>query len=254
MIKDSVAPAPWSNLQAKPHLSNSSVPQVRFDVALQWLRHQLKECESNHSKCIKKLQEKKISARRFLDLENHLQDSSIRLIEPTENLAAPYMTLSYCWGHQIPITTTKANIGQRKQEIKWRDLPKTFKDAVKITRALEVRYLWIDSLCIIQDNNGDWETESSKMAAIYSGSYLTISAVSSRDSNGGCIVGEEAPEYFSIDCSIKGEEQSKIYVRQALERASLSDAHGEVAGSHNPLSIPLVNIPNFLLYTLVTLI
>jgi hypothetical protein len=50
---------------------------------------------------------------------------------------------------------------------------------------LDVRFLWIDSLCIVRDDPSDWELEASKMASIYSASYLTIAAVSSFNGNGG---------------------------------------------------------------------
>lgn len=83
------------------------------------------------------------------------------------------------------LTTTLDTIAQRRLNIKFSELPKTFQDAVHITRALGLRYLWIDSLCIIQDDKRDWEIESAKMAGIYTGSYLTIAATASADSSGG---------------------------------------------------------------------
>jgi hypothetical protein len=65
-------------------------------------------------------------------------------------------------------------------------LPKTHQDAVIIARRLGIRYLWIDSLYIIQDDDLDWERESSKMAAIYQQAYLTIAATRSENTAGGC--------------------------------------------------------------------
>ncbi|KAG4425138.1 hypothetical protein IFR04_001705 [Cadophora malorum] len=90
------------------------------------------------------------------------------------------------WGDTSTIlTTTKGTIEQRIRGISFRDLPTTFQDAVQITRALGIRYLWIDSLCIVQDDKDDWEIESAKMAEIYLGSCLTIAATASFDSSGG---------------------------------------------------------------------
>jgi len=63
-----------------------------------------------------------------------------------------YITLSHCWGPLPHFTTTSHNLADRLHGIRLADLPKTFRDAVAITRALGVRYLWIDSLCIIQDD------------------------------------------------------------------------------------------------------
>lgn len=58
-------------------------------------------------------------------------------------------------------------------------MPSTFQDAVTITRTLGLKYLWIDSLCIIQDDDSDWETQSAKMAQIYGNAHLTIAATMS---------------------------------------------------------------------------
>ena len=87
----------------------------------------------------------------------------------------PYIALSHCWGDVSAIfTTTKATFEDRLLEIPWSKLPKSFQDAISITRAIHVEYLWIDSLCIIQDDSEDWKAESVKMAEVYSGAYLTI--------------------------------------------------------------------------------
>jgi len=119
------------------------------------------------------------------------------------------------------------------------DLPKTFQHAVKITRDIGIRFLWIDSLCIVQDDPADWEIEASKMASIYSGSYLTIAAISSRDSRGGCIPELTPSEYFKIDGRGKG--NTSIYVRQTPSQVHLRRAHLEITGGWNPLYIPLVS-------------
>jgi len=70
--------------------------------------------------------------------------------------------------------------------IRYEYLPKTIRDAIEITRQLGIRYIWIDALCIVQDDRLDWASESAKMGAIYSASFLTIAADSSVDCDGGC--------------------------------------------------------------------
>jgi len=67
-------------------------------------------------------------------------------------------------------------------------LPKTFKDAIKIAQRLGLDYLWIDSLCIIQNSDDDWQKESALMGSVYSGSTINIAASSSRDSSQGCFL------------------------------------------------------------------
>ncbi|KAH9238380.1 hypothetical protein K456DRAFT_1800334, partial [Colletotrichum gloeosporioides 23] len=90
-----------------------------------------------------------------------------------------YITLSHCWGKSTIMTTKKATINQRRQCAFLKDLSQTFRDTVVTSRALGVRYLWIDSLYIIQDSKYDWKFEVQRMCQYYTNSLMTISEVSS---------------------------------------------------------------------------
>ncbi|KAF8859344.1 HET-domain-containing protein [Acephala macrosclerotiorum] len=98
----------------------------------------------------------------------------------------PYTALSHCWGSKAaslrPVRTLKADLEARQLGIMWEELSKTFQDAIFVTQQLGIRYLWIDSLCIVQDDDEDWRDQSGKLAQIYEGSHLTIAAT--RASNG----------------------------------------------------------------------
>ncbi|KAL3292715.1 HET-domain-containing protein, partial [Colletotrichum asianum] len=90
-----------------------------------------------------------------------------------------YATLSHCWGLpgvQGRLKTTRQTVEAFCQEIPERSLPKTFRDAIRITKSLEIPYLWIDSLCILQDDPDEWQREASRMKDVYSGGVVTISA------------------------------------------------------------------------------
>ncbi|KAL2198563.1 hypothetical protein P885DRAFT_59121 [Corynascus similis CBS 632.67] len=78
-----------------------------------------------------------------------------------------------------PLTTTRETLPLRKRGIAIRELPKTFRDAVVMTLCLGVRYLWIDSLCIVQDDAEDWAREAGQMAKVYRNAYLTLNAATS---------------------------------------------------------------------------
>ena len=67
----------------------------------------------------------------------------------------------------------------------WEDIPKTFQDAITVTRYLGFHYIWIDSLCIVQDDNEDWARESAKMSSIYANAVLTIAASAAADDTYG---------------------------------------------------------------------
>lgn len=117
---------------------------------------------------------------RVLDVNN----SRLRLVEPSER--EEYLTLSHCWG--VPSTqpkTLRANIRSRMKNIAWNNLNQTYKDAVTITRRLGFRYIWIDSLCIVQDNSEEWEAAAGGMADIFANSFLTICASHAKDGSVG---------------------------------------------------------------------
>lgn len=111
----------------------------------------------------------------MIDIGNSSGNSDLRLYE-TNGESERYICLSHCWGNFQPICTTTVNIKDYKKSIPWKSLPKTFQDTVDLARFLDVRFLWIDSLCIIQDDLKDWEREAAEMADIYGKSYLTIAA------------------------------------------------------------------------------
>jgi hypothetical protein len=98
-----------------------------------------------------------------------------------------YVILSHCWGSKGLVTLTNAVLSQYQEAIKLELLPKSFKDAIEITRRLGFRYLWIDALCIIQDKTEDWAKEAGKMASYYGLSTLMISATAAKDSSEGIL-------------------------------------------------------------------
>jgi hypothetical protein len=73
----------------------------------------------------------------------------------------------------------------RLQGIPIDELSTNFRHAVEVTRALGYQYLWIDSLCIVQDDPHDWAVESAKMAEVYSRAALTIAAANSASADEG---------------------------------------------------------------------
>ncbi|KAF1980846.1 HET-domain-containing protein [Aulographum hederae CBS 113979] len=79
-----------------------------------------------------------------------------------------YVTLSYCWGAGNKLLLTNKNMSALQSDIPFQDLSKTLQDAITIPRKLGFKYLWIDALCIIQDNEADWAEQASLMADIYS--------------------------------------------------------------------------------------
>jgi hypothetical protein len=100
---------------------------------------------------------------------------------------AQYVALSHCWGGPITPLLTNETVVPFNDLLPYSNLPANFQDAITITRRLGIQYLWINSLCIIQDSKKDWEEQSKKMAAIYRDSTLTISALASEGSKRGIL-------------------------------------------------------------------
>ncbi|KAH8691778.1 heterokaryon incompatibility protein-domain-containing protein, partial [Phaeosphaeriaceae sp. PMI808] len=114
-------------------------------------------------------------------------------------LQGAYMTLSHCWGNLRITTLTDDNLAGFCSKIEFSCLPKTFQDAIVTTRRVGIRYLWIDSLCIIQEGEGskeDWVRESTTMDMIYHNSFLNIGATGAIDGRQGCFQNRDYGEIF----------------------------------------------------------
>lgn len=108
---------------------------------------------------------------------------SVKLVIPARSTTGRYAALSYCWGSIGNLTTMSSNLDKRIAGIEWDEIPNLIQDVIRIVRRLEIRYLWVDALCIVQDDAADWRRESSKMGAIYAGAYLTIAADAATDTS-----------------------------------------------------------------------
>ena len=115
-----------------------------------------------------------------------------------------YTALSHRWGEYPPkkedprFCTTDDNLSARLNGFSLSELPKTFKDAILVTRELGIEYLWIDSLCIIQWNVEDWKREAGRMEDVFASAYCTIAATSAADSTVGFLARNTSTEYARV--------------------------------------------------------
>lgn len=156
------------------------VTDFTFEIIRAWLE----KCE-HHADCTSAI-------RTTHDRDRVLLRGPSRLlhIDPNPNPASPirvidttgaerYTALSYCWGKDSSIVLLRSNVDIWKKELPYTELPQTIRDAITTTRNLGLEYLWVDRVCIIQDDYEDVKKELSAMARIYQRSFLTISAASS---------------------------------------------------------------------------
>ncbi|KAI1390602.1 HET-domain-containing protein [Hypoxylon trugodes] len=163
-------------------LQPSDIPQ---EVA-SWER----ECSETHKNCAGLGSSSELPTR-VIDV-GKAENAHIRLYE-SRGEKAQYATLSHCWGGAIPSVTIQANKAARTDIINIDELPQNFKDAIQVTRALGIPYIWIDALCIIQDSKEDWDREASKMFSVYAGASLTISALDATASTEGFLKPNRVP-------------------------------------------------------------
>jgi hypothetical protein len=175
-----------------PRLSGVNVSKIR-----DWIR----ECDENHDRCNVDSTQPDYNAAegataflpaRLIEVGDALDHPRLILtsdLEPRtpKSKAIDYIALSYCWGildgTSKLLTTTHDTIRSRTESIEVGTMPLAFQDAVTVARMLCIQYLWIDSLCIIQDDARDWQTESSRMAEIFSNAYLTLIAATGSGCN-----------------------------------------------------------------------
>lgn len=109
----------------------------------------------------------------------------LRVVDSASSGKAHYACLSHCWGGIKVLCLTRSRLKSFQKGIPWSSMPPTFRDALGVVHLLGLRFLWIDSLCIFQDDAEDWLLEGSKMSDIYSQSSITLAASSSPNPNGG---------------------------------------------------------------------
>jgi hypothetical protein len=134
-----------------------------------------------------------------------------------------YATLSHCWGTAAHFTLTKANSKALRKSIPLESLSKTFQQACFLARRFGFDYIWIDSLCIIQDDDHDWQIESSTMASVYGCSTLNIAASYARDGTVGCFVKRNPEDVVPCQVSIgeNGHEKQNVCIPAQFYRRGL---------------------------------
>lgn len=153
---------------------------VPSDLHFRTVKGWVNECDSNHENC-PKIGSSKLPTR-VIDVSLDGHEGNVCLVNQEKEVR--YAALSYCWGKSNFLTTTKT-LEQHMAQLPVSQLPRTIQDAIFCTRRLGIRYLWVDSLCILQDSAMDKARELSTMSETYQNAYITISAALSSDANDG---------------------------------------------------------------------
>lgn len=200
-----LGPAVIANVETSAATAQYTGSNSVFRLAKTWVT----DCLKRHEQCQKPL---KWSSGDFLPTRLiDIGPSHPNIVLGTEiPQQSPYLALSYCWGGANTILLARKNYRQLRTAIDVQALPKTLADAVKVTRRLSYRYLWVDAVCIMQDDKEDWEREANLMALVYSNAVCTISVASANAASQGCFVWREPLAY--LPCRVSGTRSHGVHL------------------------------------------
>lgn len=187
-------------------LASTSVGQRTVTQISNWLQ----VCENDHERCKNKAKAPPISSTRGIRLINVGDDSvtPVHLVHTDLSKHLPrYITLSHRWTEVTKLTQlTWTNLDRYLTSIDISQWPQVYKDAVTFTRQLRVQYLWIDSICIIQDTREDlvqqdWDEQSVLMDQIYANGVLNLGSIEEKDEEGFKITRSVLSEF---PCVLRG--------------------------------------------------
>src|SRR3569833_782935 len=157
------------------------VSEDSFRYARRWLDDCL-SCRDQHSNCEAGFghEDSHFTPTRLIQVQTRA-DSSLegRIYHTEQGDKLQWCCLSYCWGGDQRIKLLKANLHALSKALP-PDLPRTIQDAMLVTQQMGMRYLWVDALCIIQDDQVDVALEISRLPHIYQDAQFTISASSAK--------------------------------------------------------------------------
>ncbi|KAJ4247465.1 hypothetical protein NW762_013140 [Fusarium torreyae] len=199
-------------------------------TAISRARTWLKECDEHPNCC----PDQTLLPSRVIDVGDNFNSPHVKLHETDGPEYGKYISLSYCWGQATDSITAKLTLEDRKRQITISELPETHQDAIHLTRELGVRYLWIDSICICQDDYEDWDRESAKMLSVYSNAYMTVGAYRAKDSSEGLFGERPTREYVELEYTSNGLQGQVLAFNLPLREEAVSDDY--ITLPNEPLS------------------
>ncbi|KAF8853699.1 HET-domain-containing protein [Acephala macrosclerotiorum] len=210
-----------------------------WDEALSLGERWIYECKNKHLRCNNTTSPGNKLPTRLIDIGPIKAGALlVRIVNGNEiQENESYCTLSHCWGKAKFLRLTLRNLPDLMKGFSVASLPLTFRDAIQVVQRLKIRYLWIDSLCIIQDGDDgrDWREEARKMQEVYSNSFCNLSAAAATDSSEG-LFSTRLPCFYErteVDLEDTGKDS-----RQTKSRWTLSDIRmWEIELLNQPLNI-----------------
>lgn len=213
-------------------------------LSMEWAKMQINNCVTNHTRCPGLDTGTLFLPSRLIHIIPDAENEVVLRLRRDITPGAKYVALSHCWGeekHWPQCLTTAETLEARMHHIAWETIPQTFRDAIILTRRLGLEYIWIDSVCIVQRDEKDWERESIMMESVYSHAFLTLAALTSRNSHGGLFRSRALEMLFQLlTIRWRGVEQPLFaYLPRVLEDTKLyshlEDPHQDSVEELHPL-------------------
>jgi len=194
------------------------LPPIESNSHFSILRHWLGECNANHQNCITKPISQARPPTRLIDVGTTAAPC-VRLFDTNPDSTLEYIALSHPWGAGPHFCTYRTNITQHRQEIPVTspDFPNTFRHAITTTRELGLQYLWIDSICIIQGPDGDFDVEAKRMEGVFSSAYCVIAASSARGQRDGFLNPRKERRFLQLPGRGEGGGGHGLYVCRFID-------------------------------------
>jgi hypothetical protein len=190
-------------------------PNTRDPGCMSTARNWLNICRRHHScQSERRFDSFGMNPTRLLQIEQSTTGTlSVRLFYPVDaTQKLEYFTLSHMWGNQDFLTLRRDNHDDFLREISLGALSPTFQDAIFVTANLGFKYLWIDSLCILQDESQDWKNESERMAKIYKNAICNLCASMSASERSGLLSDRRRPEPLPPVVHFNGTSRNKSWL------------------------------------------
>ena len=170
-------PGPTSYLAGAPSMGSvrTRAENVGSESCTRFIEESVRQCCAEHEVC--NTQATGFVPTRLIYLGESNAELRIRESIPASERVA-WAALSYCWGGDQLYKLIRANLPTLKEHINPSDLPVAFCNAIEVARRLGLRYLWIDSLCIVQHDKDDWEAEAARMGMVYTQAFIVLCVAS----------------------------------------------------------------------------
>ncbi|KAH8657377.1 heterokaryon incompatibility protein-domain-containing protein [Ilyonectria robusta] len=172
---------------------------------LSWMKRRLNHCRKDHPDCNEHLRKQR---RRFV-IPKRLIDAGpvdapiVRLVTSDSATTWKYAIASYAWGTGLQgdairqTQTTQANVESRMEDgIQLANLPKTIRDLIQVTRHVGYRFIWIDALCIVQDDDYERNHQLDRMVEFYKQADVLVSAASASHCDEGFLKLRDADKCY----------------------------------------------------------